>query len=218
MDTSALARRRFSSAILAAWILAAVPAAAQDRDAPHVGLGAAVGVATPLHGDLDFTAGSWQADVRFDTARHFGFSVFFDEWRETEEQLRTDQAILGPVAVLGRADRVTTRTAHRTRALGWSLLARATAARVTLGGGGGVSYLVYSRDFTQTMSGCVPETVCRDFSQRFDNGRFAAQAQVGADVAVAPHVAVTGQFRFLVPVQDPAGGYSAYTAGVRYVF
>jgi hypothetical protein len=199
-------------------VLAAVPAAAQDPDARHVSLGVAGGIATPYHGDFDFTAGSWQMDVRIDTARHFGLGVFFEDWRHTDEDVFTDQTILGPSGPLGRADRVTARTGHRTRALGWNLLARGRAGRATIVGGGGISYLAYSRDFSQTMSVCVPATVCRDFSNDFDNSSFATQLQAGIDVDVAPHLAVMGQFRLLVPIQDPGGGHTTFMAGIRVVF
>jgi hypothetical protein len=199
-------------------VLAACPAAAQDSDARHVSVGAAAGLATPLHGDLDFTATAWEADVRFETARYFGFGVFFEEWRHTEEDVFTDQTISGPNGPLGRAERITARTDHRTRALGWNLIARGTASRVTISGGGGVSYLLYSRDFRQTMSGCEPASLCRDSGQEFDNSSFAAQLQGGVDVGVAPHVAVMGQFRAIFPIEDPGGGHHTIMGGVRVVF
>jgi len=205
-------------ALAALFVVAVCPVAAQDPDARHVSVGAAAGLATPLHGDFDFTATGWQADVRFDTARYFGFGVFFEEWRHTEEDIFTDQTISGPNGPLGRAERTTVRTDHRTRALGWSLLARATASRVTVNGGGGFSYLLYSRDFTQTTSGCEPASLCRDFSQEFDNGSFAAQLQFGADVAIARHVAVMGQFRAIFPIEDPGAGHHTVVGGVRVVF
>jgi hypothetical protein len=179
------------------FVLAGCPAAAQDPDARHISVAATAGLATPLHGDFDFTGTAWQADVRFDTARYFGFGVFFEGWRHTEEDVFTD---------------------HRTRALGWNLVARGTASRVTVSGGGGVSYLLYSRDFHQTMSGCEPASLCRDSGQEFDNNAFAAQFQGGVDVGVAPHVAVMGQFRAIFPIEDPGGGHHTITGGVRVVF
>ena len=200
------------------FVLAARPAAAQAPDDRHVSLGAAAGLATPLHGDFDFTATAWQADVRFDTARYFGFGVFFEEWRHSEEDIFTDQIISGPNGPLGRAARTTVRTDHRTRALGWNLLARGTASRVTVSGGGGVSYLLYSRDFRQTMSGCEPASLCSDFGQEFDNGSFAAQLQGGVDVGITAHVAVMGQFRAIFPIEDPGSGHHTIVGGVRFVF
>ena len=110
------------------------------------------------------------------------------------------------------------RTDHRTRALGWSLLARGTASRVTVSGGGGVSYLLYSRDYRQTMSGCEPASLCRDSGQAFDNGSFAAQLQGGVDVGIAPHLAVMGQFRAIFPIEDPGSGHHTIVGGVRVVF
>jgi hypothetical protein len=200
------------------FVLAAVPAAAQDPGARRISVGASAGVATPLHGDFDFTAGSWQADVRFEPARHFAVSVFFEEWRHSEEETFGPHDITGPAGILGRVDRVATRTDHRTRALGWNGLATGAAQRVTVSGGGGISYLLYTRDFTQTMTGCAPTSLCRDFSQQFDNSSFAAQVQAGVDVALTQHVAVMGQFRLLLPLADPGGGHHSVTGGVRFAF
>jgi hypothetical protein len=199
-------------------LLTAAPAAAQDPDTSHVSLAVAAGVATPFHGDFDFTAASWQADVRVDTARHFGFGVFFEEWHHTDENTLTDQVISGPSGPLGRVDRVVTRTDHLTRALGLNLITRGTASRVTVSGGGGVSYLLYSRDFSQTLTGCVPVSLCTDSSTDFDNGSFSAQLQAGIDVHVASHIAVMGQFRAIFPVEDPGGGHGTFMGGVRVVF
>jgi len=205
-------------ALAVLFILAACPAAAQGPDGRHVSVGAAAGLATPWHGDFDFTATAWQADVRFDTARHFGFGVFFEEWRHTGEAFFTNQTISGPNGSLGRVERITARTDHRTRALGWNLVARGTASRVTVSGGGGVSYLLYSRDFRQTMSGCEPASLCRASGQEFNNGSFAAQLQGGVDVGIAPHVAAMGQFRAIFPIEDPGGGHHTIMGGIRVVF
>ena len=205
-------------ALAVLFVFAARPAAAQDPGNRHVSVGVAAGLATPLHGDFDFTATAWQADVRIDTARYFGFGVFFEEWRHTEEEVFTDQIISGPTGPLGRAARTTVRTDHRTRAVGWNALARGTASRATISGGGGVSYLLYSRDFRQTMSGCEPALLCSDFGEQFDNGSFAAQLQGGVDVGITAHVAVMGQFRAIFPIEDPGAGHHSIVGGVRVVF
>ena len=197
-------------------VLAPRPAAAQGAGARAVSVGAAAGLATPLHGDFNFTAAAWQADVRFDTARHFGFGVFVEEWRHTEEEFFTPQAVSGLSGGAGTAERIATRTEHRTRALGWNLIGRGTASRVTISGGGGVSYLVYSRDFRQTTNGCDP--ACGDSIRGFDNGSFAAQLQAGVDVGIAPRLAVMGQFRAIFPIEDPGGGHHTIVGGVRVVF
>jgi hypothetical protein len=199
------------------FLLAAVPALAQES-AVRVNLGVSGGVANPLHADFAFTAASWQADARVDPWRHFGFDIFFEEWRHSDEQVFTNGTISGPGGPIGRVDRVTTRTDHRTRTVGWSLLARGGNARLTGSGGGGVSYLQYSSDFRQMMTGCQPASLCSDSSQPFDNGSFALQAQAGVDIAVAPHTSALAQFRLIVPVQDPAGGHSSFMGGVRFGF
>jgi opacity protein-like surface antigen len=218
MQFSAAARRLIVSAMAVVWTIGAASAAAQASDTRHVSVGGGAGIATPLHGDFDFRAASWQADVRVDTTPHFGFSVFLEEWRHTDEDVFTNQTMSGPSGVLGRVDRVTTRTRHVTRVAGWSLLGRGTGGRVTFSGGGGVSYLLYSRDFSQTPTGCVPANVCRDSSLEFDNNSFAAQVQAGADIDVTRHIAVMGQFRLIVPLEDPGSGHHTIIGGVRYVF
>jgi hypothetical protein len=155
MEYRAIARRGVALAAAAVLILAAAPAAAQDSLVPQVALGVAAGIATPSNGDFDFTATSWQADVRFETTRHLGFNVFVEEWRHTNKEMFTSQTITSPGGTAGRVDRVTTQTRHRTRVVGWNVLGRLNAGRVTLSGGGGVSYLLYSRQFNQAMTGCL---------------------------------------------------------------
>jgi hypothetical protein len=83
-------------------------------------------------------------------------------------------------------------------------------------GGGGISYLSYSRDFSQRSTGCDPASLCSDFSHEFGSGNLAAQVQAGLDVAVAPHVALMGQFRLVVAVDDPGFGHNSFVAGVRF--
>ena len=199
-------------------LLTAVPAAAQDPDARHIRVGGAAGITTPFYGDFDFTATAWQADVRVDTARHFAFSIFFEEWRHTDEEVFLDQPISDPNGVIGHVGRLALRTDYRTRTLGWSLLAKGVAGRATFTGGGGVSYFLYTRDFTQTMTGCQPASLCGQFGSQFDNGSFAAQMQAGVDVLVAPHTMAMGQFRLVVPVQDPGFSHASYLVGARFVF
>lgn len=199
-------------------LLAVHPASAQTGDRLHVSVGAAAGVATPFHGDFDFTATSWQADVRVDTGRHVGFDVFLEEWRHADEQVFNNLTITGPTGLIGRVERLVGRTEHATRVVGWSLLARGALSRMTFSGGGGVSYLIYSRDSTQALSGCDPESLCRDTSREFNNGAFAAQIQGGTDVAILPHVALMGQFRAVFPIEDPGAGHSTLMAGVRIGF
>ena len=192
----------------------AVPAAAQEADR-RVSAGIAAGFAMPFHGDFDFTATAWQADVRINTARHFALDLFVEEWHHSDEDALIGQTISGPTGPLGRADRVETATEHRTRAFGANLLARGSNGIVTVTGGGGVSYLFYQREFSQRLSGCNPSSLCTDFSQEFDNSSLAGQLHAGIDVAVAPHVAVMGQFRVFIPTNDPAGGHTSLVAGVR---
>jgi hypothetical protein len=211
---------RLACVIALALMIAATPAsvAAQEPDARHVSLGVAAGVAIPLHGDFDFTAAAWQLDVRFNIARHLASTVFFEQWQHTDEDVLTNQPGTGPTVSSGHIDLVTVRTVNRTRAAGWSVLAKGASGRVTFSGGGGVSYLLYSRDFSETFSGCTSANLCSDFSDEFDNSAFAAQVQAGVDVALARHIAVMGHFRLLVPVEDPGSGHHTILGGLRVLF
>jgi hypothetical protein len=197
--------------------LAATPARAQSPAAGRFSVGAAAGVATPLHGDFDFTAPAWQVDVRLDTARHFASTVFFEQWLRKDEEIRTGVMLTGPTGLIGSVDRIVSKTSHRTSVLGWSLLAKSTG-RVVVSGGGGVSYLVYARDFTQTVEGCTPASLCGTSESDHDSSAFAAQVQAGIDVDIVPHLAVMGQFRLVMPIEDPGSGHHTVLGGVRLRF
>jgi hypothetical protein len=153
-----------------------------------------------------------------DTTEHSGFSVFFEEWRHTDKEVFTDQTIFGPTGPIGRLDRLETRTAHRIQTAGWSLLARGRLGRAILSGGGGISYLLYSRNFDQAMARCVPASACSNFSQHFDNNSFAAQGQASLDVPITSRVSVMAQVRRLVPLRDPGFGHNSFLAGGRFRF
>lgn len=199
-------------------MLATAPAFAQAAAAHRITVGAAAGVANPFHGDFDFAAPAWQVDVRIDSSRHFAFGPFYEAWRHGSEEILSNQSIAGPSGPLGRVDHVSLRTVHHTRSIGASFLARGAAGRVTVSGGGGLGVLLYSRDFSQLMAGCEPASLCRDFSQTFTNGSVSAHAQVGADLAVAPRIAVMGQFRLVLPLEDAGGGHATFLGGVRVGF
>jgi outer membrane scaffolding protein for murein synthesis (MipA/OmpV family) len=197
--------------------LAATPARAQSAASGRFSVGAAAGIATPLHGDFDFTAQAWQVDVRLDTARHFASTVFFEQWLRKDEEIRTGVMLTGPTGPIGRVDRIVSETSHRASVLGWSLLAKSTG-RIVVSGGGGVSYLVYSRRFTQTLEGCTPASLCDTSRSDHDSSAFAAQLQAGIDAELVPHLAVMGQFRLIVPIEDPGFGHHTVLGGVRFRF
>ena len=197
--------------------LLAAPAEAQSTDTRSVSVGVGGGMATPLHGDFDFTAGAWQVDFRFGTGRYLASTMFIEQWLRNEDEVRIGVPILGPTGPMGRIDRITTATSHRTSAVGWSLLARSTG-RVVVSGGGGVSYLLYARKFTQTAEGCTPASLCTTSRSEFDNSAFAAQLQAGIDAEVVRHLAVMAQFRVLVPIDDPGSGHHTLVGGMRLRF
>ena len=198
-------------------LFSAASAAAQGVNPEHVSIGAAAGIANPLHGDFDFTAPAWQVDVRLNTGRFVASTIFFEEWRRSDEEVRTDVPILGPTGPIGRIDRLVSQTTHQTRVAGWSLLAK-TNGRVAVNGGGGVSYLLYSRESGSTREGCLPAALCGTTRSDFDNSAFAAQLQAGLDVRVLSRLSLMGHYRLIVPIEDPGGGHATVVAGARVVF
>lgn len=188
---------------------------AQPTAERRITIGAAAGVAVPFHGDFDINAPAWQADVRIDTTRHFGFGFFIEEWRHADEDVYNNQTITGQSGALGRVDRITIRTVHRAYTLGWSALARGRLGRVAASAGGGLGFFVLTRDFSQTMTGCEPTSLCRDTSSGYSNGSFAVHAQAGADIAMSARLSLMGQFRLVFPVQDPGSGHNSLMAGIR---
>ena len=103
------------------------------------------------------------------------------------------------------------------RLLRGSLLATSNG-RVEVSGGGGASYLLYARDFSQALTGCQPASLCTGSSTEFTSSAFAVQAQAGLDVEVVPHLAVMGQYRLVIPVEDPGSGHGTVSGGVRVLF
>ena len=192
-------------------------AAAQGVERERVSIGAAAGIADPIHGDFQFKAPAWQVDVRLNTGRFLASTVFFEQWRKRDEDVRTNIPILGPTGPIGQIDRLVSENTYRTRIVGWSLLAKSNG-RAAVNGGGGVSYMFYSRESSSTAEGCMPATLCGTTSSGFDNGAFSAHLQTGVDVRVLPRLAVMGQFRLTVPIDDPGSGHGAFTAGARVVF
>src|SRR5690349_20066545 len=146
-----------------------IPSAAQAQGAEpeRLSIGVAAGVANPWHGDFDFTAMSWQADVRFRTGRFFASNVFYEQWRHGEEDVRTGILLIGP-GPIGQIDRIVTNTERRTSVLGWNLLVMGQAGRATISGGGGISYLQHSRDYSQTLTGCPAGITCGTFGDEFN--------------------------------------------------
>ena len=205
------------SLLLALVVLTAAPTVVHAQDDHRVSIGAAAGVADPWHGDFDFTAGSWQADLRINMGRFFASTVFFEQWKHRDEEVRTDVPLLGPP--VGHIDRIETSTTHQVSVAGWSLLGKGTIGRATLTGGGGISYWFYSRETSESFSDCSPaSTVCSDSSREFNNSAFSAQVQAGVDVALARNFAVMGQYRLIVPVEDVGSGHHAFVGGLRVRF
>ena len=76
---------------------------------------------------------------------------------------------------------------------------------------------LYERRFNQTLTDCVSTQPngCRDFASRFSNSTFSVQAVGGLEVALTHRLAAFGQYQFVAPTIDIAGGHSSVGAGVR---
>ena len=195
----------------------AVPTRAWAQSAPKLAISAAAGLSNPLHGDFDFTAPEWQISLRTAVSDHFLLEGFLDEWRHTTDEVFENQTLFDPNGIIGRAGRVTTRTVHATKVVGFNALARATVDRVTLTAGGGPGFWLYDRRYSQTVTDCQSSlpTSCRDSANRFSNSSFSVQGVAGLEVAITSRLAAFGQFQFMAPTVDLAGGHVTVGGGVR---
>jgi hypothetical protein len=187
--------------------------------APKLSVAAGGGIATPFHGDFDFTAPSWEVSVRGAIARHVAVEGFFEQWEHDKGTVLLDQAIQGPAGFLGRVARVEQRTTYRMRTAGVNVLATGGSPRVSFFGGGGIGQLAYDRRFTSTTSGCDAATapLCRSTQNSFSSESFTVQGVAEVDVAVVRRVHVFGRYLIVVPVSDPGFGHGSVGGGVRLV-
>ncbi len=198
-------------AVLTAGLALAPRAAAQPSPSWTVNVGA--GVANPLHGDLDFLAGTWTAGVRVPLSSRVLVDASVSQWHRTLTDVRTNVPLLGPAGPIGLVDRLTQETRHRATGIAVSLLASGgDAVRVTAGGGAGV--YTYHRRFRQTLEGCVAPNplTCQGADTTFSSGRAGLQAI--AEVASGRgRLRPFGQFRFDVPDLGDAGSASLSVFG-----
>ena len=204
--------------VVAAALTTAPMTMAQDREARFT-VGGGVGVSNPLHGDLDFIASSWDVSARGTPARHLTIEGFATEWRHDTESIQIGVPLQGPSGVIGSIGRLTQRTQYRTMAFGASLLPTFSTGRVTVAGGGGVDVMFFQRRFEQTLEDCVSATAvaCGNFSNTHSSSSLGAHLLAGVDVRIAPRLLAFGQFRMLVPVQDPGSGHTEVLGGVRLI-
>ena len=206
----------------ASFLLAAlsfVPAAASAQHAQPVRLaaGAAAGLAIPLHGDFGFNAPEWQISIRAAVSDHVLLEGFFDEWRKSTENVLENLPLRGPDAIIGHVDRISLRTQHVTRSVGMNGLLRGQFGRVSLTGGGGVGFMSYRRDYSETTTGCqstIP-SVCQGRENRWTNSSFTLQAAGGVDVALTSRLSGFAQYQMIAPVNDFGSMHVGVIGGVR---
>jgi hypothetical protein len=199
-------------------VLALVPSVVTAQDAPpKLTIAAGGGVATPFHGDFDFTAPSWELSARGSIARHVAVEGFVEQWEHSNGSVLVDQVIHGPSGILGRVGRIEQRTTYQMRTAGFHVLGTGGSGRISFFGGGGIGLLVYDRRSTNTTTGCDAGAaeLCRSIENTFSSNPFTAQGVAELDVAVAPRVQAFGRYLLVVPVSDPGFGHGSVMGGVR---
>jgi hypothetical protein len=212
-----MGRRRLATILALGLVLEAGAAVAQGTDVSRFTIGAAGGVAFPLHGDLQFQAGAWQVNGRGRLSEHVWLEALFAEWRHTAREVFAGQPVHGPAGPLGRIGRITAETRHVVRTLDVHALLGGTSNRVTAWAGGGAGYIYLDRRFRQTPGDCQGGVTCPEVVTRHAAGSLAVQATGGVDIAVMPRIVVFGQYLFAVPVDDPGSGHQSVMAGARVV-
>jgi hypothetical protein len=190
--------------------------AAQD-EVPRLTLAAAGGLATPFHGDFDFTATSWEISVRGVTAPHLAIEGFFEQWQHGTSDVLLDRDIQGPNGFLGRVGRIEQSTRYRMRTSGVNALVTGRSGRVTFGGGGGIGFLEYDRRFAQVTTGCDASIaqLCNATENTFSSNSFTVQGVAEVDVAIVRRVHGFGRYLLVVPTSDPGFGHGTVLGGVR---
>lgn len=196
---------------------------AAQIQAPQLAVGAGGGVAFPVHSDFDFAAGTWQVNIRGALGSHAAVEVFFDEWRHSSGRDLPAGRIVGSSGVVTGYGRLTERTRHRTRAVGFNALATGSTGRVVLAGGGGIGYFGYRRVFEQELVACEPPApeICQPFSTTHTSSSFSVQGVGSVDVAITsrnPAVMAFGQIQFIAPVDDFGFGHLGVVGGIRVGF
>ena len=203
--------------VLAAIAVSAQPAAAQPPERPRLTVGVGAGTSNPLHGDFDYLAPSWDASVRGRASEHLTVEVFVAEWRHTETSESRNIPLQNATGVIGTIGRLSQRSVRQQWSMGANILPTFSRGRVTVMGGGGGGVMVLASRFRQTLNDCVSSTPvsCRDYNTAHGAGSLTVQLAGGLDVALTHHLAAFAQSRFMVPIQDPGAGHTAFTAGVR---
>ena len=202
-------------AVLAAGIGPAV-VDAQTSEPQRFTLAAGAGQTTPLHGDLEFKAASWEVSARGQASRHFALEAFVAEWRHGSEAVRFGLPAIGGGGTIGE---LTQQTRYAVRTFGLNALPTISLGRVTVTGGGGGGVMIFSRRFEQSVSACrvAGSLRCTNLVARHASSSLTVQGVAGLDVRLAPRLAAFADYRLVFPVEDPGSGHAAVAAGVRVV-
>jgi hypothetical protein len=196
-------------------LLPRLASARQADVTPQVSVGVGAGFANPFHGDLNFTAWAWEADVRLAMSRHLLLEVAVGDWRHDESFVRENIPVIPGEGVIGRFEQTTTRVQ---RSVQTAMLFTAARGRIRISAGGGAGFVEFSRRTRQLTSECTPPIQCGPFESSFSNFAIGAQIAGGAEARIVGGLAVYGQVRLVVPVSDPGGSDLRVTAGLRWGF
>jgi hypothetical protein len=203
--------------VLAAIAGSAQPAAAQPPERPRLTVGVGAGTSDPLHGDFNYLAPSWDAALRGRPSEHITVEVFLSEWRHSESSESRNIPLQNATGVIGTIGLLSQRSVRQQWSMGVNVLPTFSRGRVTVMGGGGGGVMLLAHRFKQALSDCVSSAPvsCSDYSTTHGAGSLTVQLAGGVDVTLTHRLAAFAQSRFVVPIEDPGAGHTAFTAGVR---
>lgn len=210
--------RSLQPLLVAIAVISAAPAAAQD--APRLQIGAAAGVAFPVHGDFDFEPAEWQVGLRGAVSPLVVVEGFLGRWRETIESEIPGGNLFGPSGNIGTFSGGITRRSHTVTTVGLNALIRGATGRVTITAGGGPGFWVYRRTFDQDLFDCSAPAppICDSTGTSSSQGRFSVQGVAHVDVALTtrrPGLAAFGQVQFTTPVSAADAAHTSLLGGIR---
>jgi hypothetical protein len=151
-----------SLAVAVGLAVSAQPAAAQTPELPRFSVGVGAGVSDPMHGDFDFIAPSWDADIRGATSEHVTVEAFVSEWRHKEESERLNIPIQNPSgAIIGRIGRLAKAETRTSWVIGANVLPTFTSGRVSVSAGVGAGFMMLRSRLTDSLTDCVGAAICR---------------------------------------------------------
>ncbi len=187
------------SGIALVFVLAAIPAAAQDVGGPRVTVAFGAGRVNPLPVTLPYTAPTWTASVQIAAAKHLIVEGIATAWQHTTTSSSTVEMRDQTGTPFIRDATVRTRDGKST--VGVNALAAAKLGRVRLSSGAGVAFGFFSTRTGETVTACtlpVPNA-CDGFAESFQLRLFSIQCVLGATVPVTSRIQAFVAYRLVQP-------------------